>query len=232
MVPKGRKETDMKRLFLVALMILVSMVAVLPVSKVAAQKAPGIPQKLLGLQDSLNSLSGSVLALQNSLNALSGDVSALQSSVDGIYSGGVSCNLRRYYVTKDNFDGSETLTACTTGFHMANLFEVLDVSGLQYDTTLGAMRDDSGLGPPTHHAAWIRTGWFSSSGIGPQQRMGRSNCEAWTSKDSVHYGTWLYLKNHWNDQPAEDGVDRVAPWSVSMSTQCNLEFPVWCVEDL
>ena len=68
---------------------------------------------------------------------------------------------KSYYVTKTSHDGSEALTACAEGYHMASLWEIFDTSNLRYDTQLGATAQDSGLGPPSISGlseGWIRTG--------------------------------------------------------------------------
>jgi len=62
------------------------------------------------------------------------------------------------------FDGAHALTACVLGFHMASLWEIFNVSVLEYDTSLGATMDDSGSGPPADVLGWIRTGFNSNGG--------------------------------------------------------------------
>jgi hypothetical protein len=79
-------------------------------------------------------------------------------------------------LTKNSADGSQALTACAAGFHMASLWEIFDPSNLQYDGTLGRTNDDSGFGPPTAdfflNGGWVRTG-FGSSATGA---VGETNC--------------------------------------------------------
>jgi hypothetical protein len=94
----------------------------------------------------------------------------------------VSCNVRSYYLTQNLFTGANALTACEPGFHMASLWEIFDTSNLQYDTTRGYTRADSGNGPPQNDddLGWVRTGNIAGSGF---TRPGLANCSAWTSPD-------------------------------------------------
>ena len=71
---------------------------------------------------------------------------------------------RKFYRTQTTFDGAHALTACVLGFHMASLWEIFNVSVLEYDTSLGATMDDSGSGPPADVLGWIRTGFNSNGG--------------------------------------------------------------------
>jgi len=82
------------------------------------------------------------------------------------------------------------------------------------------VRDDSGQGPPTYLGGWVRTGYGSSTSSTP----GMGNCNAWTSSNSGHSGTYAYLPRDW-----EAGQD-IHVWEVS-APQCNLSGYVWCVAD-
>src|SRR4029453_19290226 len=82
---------------------------------------------------------------------------------------------RRFYLTLDNsFNGAHALQACTTGFHMASVWEISVTSSLRYDTTLGKTRADSGEGPPSDTYGWVRTGYDSNQ----QSVAGGGNCNA------------------------------------------------------
>jgi hypothetical protein len=48
---------------------------------------------------------------------------------------------RSFYLTQSLFTGSDALSACADGYHMASLWEVFDTTGLKYNTTLGATSD-------------------------------------------------------------------------------------------
>jgi len=134
----------------------------------------------------------------------------------------VSTSKRQFYLTKQTFWGSEALTACATGYHMASLWEILDTSNLQYNTTLGFTRDDSGQGPVIGAGGWVRTGFSNDTSNTP----GRGNCNGWTSSDSGDYGTVAYLPYlNWTT-----GGD-IGVWKTE-TDQCSASwYEVWCVED-
>lgn len=130
---------------------------------------------------------------------------------------------KSFYVTKTGYDGSQALTACADGFHMASIWEILDPSNLHYDTQLGSTTQDSGSGPPVGGSAeaWIRTGIGATS----SQTPGIGNCNAWTSASEDDFGTVVKLDFFW-DVPAT----RISPW-FAFTISCNLAAPVWCVQD-
>lgn len=127
----------------------------------------------------------------------------------------------KYYLTLNTFTGSQALTACADGYHMAAIWEILDVSNLKYNTTLGFTRDDSGSGPPTNSLGWIRTGFDSSGGGTP----GVENCNVWTNDSSTAGGTIVRLTPNWTAE-----VSGINPWLVNVRT-CDVATHVWCVED-
>ncbi len=128
---------------------------------------------------------------------------------------------RRYYLTKNTFDGSETLTACAPGYHFASLWEIIDPSALRYNTTLGQTKGDSGHGPPAR-SGWVRTGYMS----GHDGIAGRGNCDAWTSDLFERTGTYAFLPNMWNA-----GHEDLLGWAAGGSA-CSNQKGVWCMEDV
>jgi hypothetical protein len=133
----------------------------------------------------------------------------------------VSVGVRQFYLAKNSFSGSEALTACADGYHMASLWEISDTSNLRYNITLGVTLDDSGQGPPAAPAGWVRTGYSSDN----SSTAGMGNCNAWTSDSSENYGTVIYLPYaDWNV-----GSD-VGTWR-ARTFQCDQSWRVWCVED-
>jgi len=130
-----------------------------------------------------------------------------------------STNMSQYYLTKTNYNGANASTACASGYHMASLWEILDPSNLEYNTTLGDAKDDSGQGPPTY-SGWVRTGYNDSSA----NIAGQGNCNTWTSSSPSDHGTFAYLPTDWTT-----GQD-IHIWEVSTWT-CASGVPVWCVED-
>jgi hypothetical protein len=137
-----------------------------------------------------------------------------------------ACAPRRYYLTPTPHDGAQALTACAAGFHMASLWEIFDTSNLDYDTSLGATKTDSGDGPPSVNGGffgWIRTGGFADNVFLP----GEGNCFAWTSAEAEDEGTMVSLVESWAMDPTI-----VAPW-FAQTVPCDTGFiKVWCVEDL
>ena len=129
---------------------------------------------------------------------------------------------RKFYLTVNEFDGNEALTACATGYHIASLWEILDVSHLRYDTTLGFRLDDSGFGPPIAYPGWIRTGYQSTS---TADQPGTANCSAWMSDSDIHFGSTVHLHTSWTDPGSE-----ISPWFADSIT-CQFRPKVWCVED-
>jgi hypothetical protein len=130
---------------------------------------------------------------------------------------------RTFYVTKDGYTGSEALSACAKGYHMASIFEILNVSNLRYikDKGFGFISQDSGEGPPAEVAGWVRTGG-SKSGAGS---AGTGNCEAWTSDSTGDVGTAAGLPSQW-EAPAV----AISPW-IAVPINCSSPTQVWCVQD-
>ena len=128
---------------------------------------------------------------------------------------------RPFYLTKTHFNGSQALGACEPGFHMASLWEILDVSNLRYDPDLGQTLADSGAGPPTALIGWVRTGYVSSS----IATAGLGNCQAWTSQLANHSGTVLSLDFAWWTAP-----NGPATWDTG-AFPCIEAWRVWCVAD-
>jgi hypothetical protein len=133
-----------------------------------------------------------------------------------------SAGMRGYYLTTDHYDGSEALTACASGYHMASLWEILAPSKLKYNTDLGMVGDDSGQGPPSipSAAGWVRTGYYDNTSDTP----GTGNCNAWTSSSSGDDGTYARLPTDWTA-----GQD-IHVWAVN-TVGCGGYLHVWCVED-
>ncbi len=130
---------------------------------------------------------------------------------------------RQYYITDLSHYPDEAPTACAAGYHFASLWEILDPSGLQYDTALGQTTLDSGGGPPTIQGlGWVRTGYnFSDVSTTP----GHANCDNWTSQSNVDNGSVAVLPQDWTA-----GAQDLHVWDVAVRT-CNFKLGVWCVED-
>jgi hypothetical protein len=131
---------------------------------------------------------------------------------------------RRFYLRNAPVAGNAPLTNCPAGFHMASIFELLDVSSLHYDTTQpnASLRQDMGSGPPAGNSGWIRTGSGSATVVGG---IGANNCAVWTSNDPGHNGTAAFLTN---DPTAP--ATMISPWQLSQFP-CSQTLAVWCIED-
>jgi len=132
--------------------------------------------------------------------------------------------LRSFYLTDNNYPADEALSVCTDGYHMASLWELLDVSGLAYayDHPDAHTKSDSGQGPPSHWYGRVRTGW-SSSGA---DAAGIGNCRSWTSTESGDRGAIARLTYDWTAAGTA-----VGPWETDAFT-CGSVAPVWCVQDV
>jgi hypothetical protein len=139
---------------------------------------------------------------------------------------------QRYYLTKGTYKGAQAKNACTPGFHMASLFEILVPSGLMYlqSPSIAATADDAGAGPPTA-AGWVRTGGPSNHN---SIAIGQANCNSWTSADPTFIGTIVFLSSLWfsSQPPTEPTYYPNAPWWGTGYTTCDTPESTWCVEDL
>ena len=142
---------------------------------------------------------------------------------------------RRFYLTKTTVQGNKVLDACTRGYHTASRFEIVNVSLLRYDGSVGVTSDDSGMGPPGHAAAygaedalgWVRTGGSSRfTETAGARGSASTNCAAWTTNSPDAYGTVAYL----SDRFTSDGGAPIPLWDGG-AERCNLLHHVWCVED-
>ena len=132
---------------------------------------------------------------------------------------------RKFYLTQTLHNGSQALSACAIGYHMASLWEIFDTSDLRYDIELGFTTVDSGLGPPSGSSisGWIRTGNDASPASGS---LGQTNCNAWTSEAAQDVGTNVGLSTFWS----AGTVSVISPWSAGV-VPCTAPRSVWCVQD-
>lgn len=129
----------------------------------------------------------------------------------------------RFYLTDANHPPDEALTACASGYHMASLWEILDVSNLSYayDHPDAHIKADSGNGPPSGWNGWVRTGGSAST----SSTAGTGNCNNWTSASSGASAASIRLATNWETAPGD-----ISTWDATSFT-CNFVGPVWCVED-
>jgi hypothetical protein len=154
-----------------------------------------------------------------------------------------SWSARKYYLTKAAVQGDNALGACSGGYHMANMAEILEPSVLQYDTTIGFMNDDSGSGPPWGQEGWARTGQPNSGNLAAAGGGG-ANCSVWSSSSHTQTGSLISLGG-WQD--SDNPNQRIffpsvlRPWisrGVRVSggqgpplSYCDRPVKVWCVQD-
>jgi hypothetical protein len=144
--------------------------------------------------------------------------------IAGLVTESTAASGRRFYVTQNSvYDGAEALQACADGFHMASIWEILDVSNLRYDRTRGFTTTDSGFGPPSGVFGWVRTGWtpdvIPSAGI--------ANCDAWRSNNHGFHGTMIELPIDWENISL--GIE-IGSWHAGPAA-CDFETRVWCVQN-
>jgi hypothetical protein len=153
--------------------------------------------------------------------------------VGGTATGGNLCDdgscsrrgARRYFLSLNQVNGAQALTACESGFHMASRWELMDLSGLEYDGSRGLSLADSGTGPPipdgTSSAA---VGWARTGGPPDSSGQGSANCSGWTDATSSSFGFSPFLQVLWGN-----GLQDTA-WG-GLQTSCNGLRHVWCIED-
>lgn len=125
---------------------------------------------------------------------------------------------KKYFLTVDALPSTAAPAACGRGYHMASLFELVDLGTLAYDARRGQTSPDAGSGPPSGVGGWIRTGNLPSTDSGP----GFGNCSAWTSADPLEYGSVAELGLDWGGAALA-----VSPW-VPDASPCDSTLPVWC----
>ena len=129
----------------------------------------------------------------------------------------------KFYLTQEEVAGNAALTACAGGYHMASLWEILELSNLKYDTSRGFVTPDAGSGPPSMQPGWVRTGYYPYSSNTP----GGANCELWTSNSSAGYGSVVMLELDW----LPDSVaSPISPWRAGVFA-CDRRIAVWCVHN-
>jgi len=128
--------------------------------------------------------------------------------------------LRQYYLSfSTGGNGSQVADdLCSSGYHVASLWEIMDTSNLEYNQSIGFDPGDGGGGPPTGQMGWVRTGYTATTANIP----GEANCNDWTSGSNGDYGTILSLADDWSSG--------YAGWEASTDT-CNTVWYVWCIED-
>jgi hypothetical protein len=139
---------------------------------------------------------------------------------------------RHYYLTKDNFNGNQTLKACASGYHFASFTEILNPSLLTYNQSLGRSAADDGAGAPSFAIGWVRTGYLSNST--PTGAGTPTNCNAWTSGAATDDGeVEAFIPPYLNEM---NGVNVFVPAfqfanNVACDNSQGYNIGVWCVQN-
>ena len=137
---------------------------------------------------------------------------------------------KMYYLTRDPVNGDQAEDACSTGFHMANLFEILDTSNLQYATGLPdafsdiVSIDDQRAGPAVIDFGWVRTGYASTPDPTRDPYDGL-NCNNESKSTDAEWGTVARLY----DNVAASQMN--SEWVGVCARPCDQAYQVWCVEN-
>lgn len=153
-------------------------------------------------------------------------------------------NRKLFYLTNSSFwVGNNAPVACDTdaGFHMASLWEILDVTQLRYATNEDLSEgyavfspDDGSQGPPVDTGSargWIKNGAGPFGLVSQDYPAGLVNCLAQTTNQGTYEGTLVSLSFCWGtvcDPPR--GSIGGSGWVASKAI-CSAGHSVWCVQD-
>jgi hypothetical protein len=130
---------------------------------------------------------------------------------------------RRFYLSRTDHNGLQAPTGCAVGFHFASLWELFDVTTLEYDTERGRAASDSGSSVPGGIFGWVRIGSSSGGSSG----AGDANCADWSG--TAGSGSAVALDDLWQDGNSLSPTD-LPPWLPAV-LPCSTTWSVWCVED-
>jgi len=128
--------------------------------------------------------------------------------------GGICTERRRIYLTKEGHRGDTVLSACTTGFNVAAVSELIDLSNYDYDTKLGLVFQP-GTGAPNGTSAWVYANPNSGNAI---------NCEGFTSGSLDKQGVVVWL------HPITSTDTPIVDLYSTGFRVCGNSIPVWCIE--
>ena len=137
---------------------------------------------------------------------------------------------KMYYLTVASFTGGDAIKACDPRFHMASISEIQDPSHLQYATRSTPAYDapayDQGFAPPPDHMGWVRTGSFPLTGVPDYLDFSMSSFDQ-QSSTTVSFHTPIWGGSYMDPFPS----DPTTGWQMAQLS-FSLPEPVWCVEDL
>jgi hypothetical protein len=225
----------MKRLLLVAVMALVTLVGMVGVRSAAGQNESDVITQLQNIQQTLSAVSYyyTVSELQSTANPTNEAVTELLETINA----DVPVKPKMYYLTKNTFNGGDAIKSCDPRFHMASLFELQGTPELQYAMSLSSAyvpANDEVSGTHIRPGdGWARPGF--SAALPPDRIPDLGDCEHWTTRSLDVSGTTVqspipsYDPNSYYDDPITNTVrDR---WLSYSETSCMANLRVWCVED-
>jgi len=127
-----------------------------------------------------------------------------------------------YYLTIALVQGNGVPGACVSGYHVASIVELSDLSKLHYLTTYAgayqmAAADDQGDGPPAFVGGWVRSNG-NVAGLG--------NCDVWSTNSSSISGTLGEVEGSYNSTTGQ-----VQVYLSYQSLACNKTAHVWCIQN-
>jgi hypothetical protein len=128
--------------------------------------------------------------------------------------GGICTERRRIYLTQEEHRGDTVLPACTTGFNIAAVSELIDLSNYDYDTKLGKVFQP-GTGVPNGTAGWVYANTNSGNA---------NDCENFTSGSLEKEGVVVRV----NPITSTD-TPIVELFNTGFRT-CSNPQSVWCIE--
>jgi hypothetical protein len=140
---------------------------------------------------------------------------------------------KMYYLTVTSFTGGDAITACDSGFHMASISEIQDPSNLQYTVyySIVALVDSPSFDQASDrfpdHTGWVRTEADSLTGL-------VNNCDVGMSSSDQQSGTTMTRRSLWgenNGHSLYEESDPAAWWQSTQTASCSQPEPVWCVEN-
>ena len=197
----------MKRLLSVAIIVLVTLVGMVGVRRAAGQNESDVITQLQNIQNVDH---------------------APQATVNG----GAQVKPNLYYLTRSQVTGDQASAACSTGFHMASTFEMIDASKLQYATGLPdafsdiVSIDDQRDGPAVIDFGWVRTGYASTPDPtrDPYESL---NCNNESKSTDAEWGTVARLYDNVTASQMN------SEWGVGVcARQGTQQYRVWCVENI
>jgi len=168
----------------------------------------------------------SVVLLGAGTLALSGDGILFP---DGTLQRTASLTRKSYYLSAFTAFGNTAIQGCINGYHMASLWELVDLSALDYLNFpfLALTKADSAGGPPSGIAGWVRTGYDNDG----TSQGGRANCFTWSSNSSSDFGSVAGLQSLWDDLSFSNPPTLIGDGWRGFGQRCDVSTAVWCVAD-